>query len=129
MSGSAKPQTISAAMANDGYGYKYSADIKYKVDVTRRPKSQPVQEPVAETAKDRIAQTEKKDMIEPFGHTTRWEKTVAERGFAMAIVSLILYAASRGVEIFVRARTGTIGPTIMPPMIYKIDYRNYHKEA
>jgi hypothetical protein len=60
MSGSAKPQTISAAMANDGYDYKYSADIKCKVDVTLLPKNEPVREPVAETAKDRIAQTEKK---------------------------------------------------------------------
>jgi LysM repeat protein len=129
MSGSIKPPKISATMTNDGNDYKYSADIEYKVDVTLLPKNEPVREPVAETAKDRIAQTEKKDMIEPFGHTTRWEKTVAERGFAMAIVSLALYAVSRTAMIFVRARTGAMGTTIMPPMIYQIDYRDIPRET
>jgi hypothetical protein len=120
-SGTLKPPTISGSLEMGKRKYNYSADIEFKVDMIwhQRPKGGPelVTEPTLQ----------KEKLYEPPSHTTKWDRTVAEKGVVLAMVSLILYAAYRAAELV--AAKGIMRPTIMPPFIHKIDYRNVSKEA
>jgi len=123
MSGTLKPPTVSGTLELGGNRYKYSADIKFKVDVFwhQRPKGGP--EPVKVT--NPVQKVE--PLGNPTGHTSRWNQTVSEEGVVVAVVALVLYAAYRATELF--AVKGVLQPTTIPPFIYKIDHSNPSKEA
>jgi hypothetical protein len=121
MSGTLKPPTISGTLEMGRSRYKYSADIKLKVDVIwhKRPKGGP------ETVKEKAPQ--KKIAENLIAHTTKWDQTVAEKGVVTAVVSLVLYATYRAAELFALKRM--MRHTTIPPFIHKIDHRNVSKEA
>jgi hypothetical protein len=123
MSGTFKPPTINGDLEMGRRKYKYSADIKFKVDVVwhQRPKGGP--EPVEET----VPAKTRAPVKNPTAHTSKWDQTVTEKGVVVAVVVLVLYTATRAVEIF--AGKGMLRPIIMPPMMHKIDRRNFSKEA
>jgi hypothetical protein len=119
-SGSLKPQTVSGTLELGRRSYKYSADIEFKVDVIwhQRPQSRP------ETVKELAPQ---KEVYEnPTGHMSRWDRTVTEKGVVVAVVSLVLYAAYKAVELF--TTKGMARPIIMSPMIHEINRHNHSRE-
>jgi hypothetical protein len=115
MSGSLKPPTINGDLEMSRSRYRYSADIEFKVDVFwhQRPRGGP--EPVKENA------PEKQPTDIPLGHTSKWDQTVDEKGFVVAVVILFLYATYRATELL-----GTRGMQhiTIPPFIHEIDHRN-----
>jgi hypothetical protein len=115
--GTLESQTINGTLELGRSKFKYSADIWFKVDVFwhKRPKGGP--EPV------RVTQTEKKDVFEPTPHRSKWDQTVAQEGFVMALVTILLYGAYRAVEVWA---TKGMKPIIMPPFNHKIDRRYDH---
>jgi hypothetical protein len=122
-SGTLKPQTISGTLEMGRRKFKYSADIKFKVDVFwhKKPKGGPEPVKVPEPVK-------KVDPIKPANNTSKWDQTVTEKGVVVAVVSLFLYAAYRAAELF--TTKGMARPTIMSPMIHEIDRQNHsRKEA
>ena len=122
MSGTLKPPAVDGTLELGRRRYRYSAEIEFKVDVIwhQRPKGrpEPVKAPVKRNEPVFFDSTE---------HTSRWDQTVAQKGIVLAVVTFVLYTASRAVEIF--AAKGMVRPTIMPPLIHQIDHRNFTKDA
>jgi hypothetical protein len=123
MSGTLKPPTVSGTLELGGNRYKYSADIKFKVDVFwhQRPKGGP--EPVRETE----LKSENLVREKPTVHTSRWNQTVSEEGVVVAVAALFLYAAYRATDLF--AAKGMLQSTTIPPFIYKVEHSNPPKDA
>jgi hypothetical protein len=121
MSGTLKPPTVSGTLELGGNRYKYSADIKFKVDVFwhQRPKGGP--EPVRDAVPVKPAPLKQQTQ------SSRWNQTVSEEGVVVAVAALFLYAAYRATELF--AAKGMLQPTTIPPFIYKIDHSNPPKDA
>jgi hypothetical protein len=124
MSFSIEPPKINATMKNDGFDYKYSADIKYKVNVTKLPKNQPVQEPVTEYVKEKAPNPG--TAIESTVPNSDWEQLVAEKGPIMAIIlviaSSVYWIATKGMP--------TPNFATMPPFTHTIDpYNQYPPNA
>ncbi len=118
MSFSIEPPKINATMKNDGFDYKYSADIKYKVDVTKLPKNEPVQEPVAETAKERAPLRQEEYLQNPTGYID-WNKLALDTEKLITIVSFSI------MSFFVpqiRLSEACMGP-IMPGTYYNHSVR------
>jgi hypothetical protein len=121
MSGTLKPPTVSGTLELGGNRYKYSADIKFKVDVFwhQRPKGGP--KPVKDAVPVKPAPLKEQTQ------SSRWNQTVSEEGVVVAVVALVLYAAYRATELF--ATKGVLRPTTIPPFIYKNDHSYPPKEA
>lgn len=79
--------------------------------------------PVAEMVEGRAHQAQKKDFYRPTQYTTKWEQMVAEKGVALAVVTLTLYIAYRAAAL-IATRGKMLSPTTMPPIIHQIDYRH-----
>jgi hypothetical protein len=121
LSGSLKPPTINGTLELGRRKYKYSADIKFKVDVIwhQRPKSEP--EPVTETVKKKA--TVKKIADKPTVNTTKWDQTVAEKGVVVAVVFVAFTAVS--LLLYRIATRGGLQPApIMSPFTHTIDRHN-----
>ncbi len=122
MTGMIKPQTISGTFDLGRYRYRYTADVGFNVDVIwhQKPKGKPELVKATEPV-------QKVELVEkPTAHTTKWDQTVAQEGFVMALVTIMLYAANRAAEVW--AIKG-MKPLIMPPFKHKIDCHNYNRNA
>jgi hypothetical protein len=114
MSGTLKPPTINGDLEMVRRKYKYSADIKFKVDVIwhQRPKGGP------ETVKFPVKE---KELAENPTRTTNWKEVIDENDGIIATVTLIiigtaLWAYTRG--------TAWIGQTTsMTPFTHTIERR------
>lgn len=121
MSGTLAPPVINGELKTDRGRYRYSADIRFQVDVIwhQRPKGGP--EPITETVPQMSPQSEKKDPYEAASHASKWDRTLSEKGIVVAVVSLVLYSTYRAAELL--AGRGMMRPTTIPPFIHKIDHR------
>jgi hypothetical protein len=121
MSGSLKPPTIKGDLEMGRSRYGYSADIEYKVDVILHQRPRGGLEPVKETANEVNQVLEKQP-----ASSSKWDQTVYEKGFVVAVVSVFLFALYRATELF-----GTRGMQhiTIPPFIHEIDHRNVSREA
>jgi hypothetical protein len=122
MSGTLKPPTINGNLEMGRRKYKYSADIKFKVDVVWHQRPKGGAEPVEET----VPAKTRAPVKNPTAHMSKWDQTVTEKGVVVAVVSLVLYAAYRAGELF--TSKGIARPIIMPPMIHKVDRHNHSRE-
>lgn len=125
MSGTIAPPAIDGQVEADGREYKYSADIEFKVDVFLHPKKRPEPGPITETVKETAPYIEREYLYEPPAHKTKWEKMVNEDGFAVAVVTVLLYETYKFVQLFL-GKGMALSPTTMPPLIHEIDYRHPH---
>jgi hypothetical protein len=115
MSGILKPPAINGDLEMGRRKYKYSADIKFKVDVIwyKKPNGRP--DPVRATE----PQTAKKDFIEPIGRTSKWDQTVNEKGVVVAVV-LVLATAAASLAYRIATRGGLQPAPIMTPFTHTI---------
>jgi hypothetical protein len=113
-SGTLKPQTISGTLELGRRKFKYSADIKFKVDVFlhQRPKNEPEQvkvtEPVKKIAIDRP-------------NSIDWGQTIDENGGIIATVALILVGTA--LWFYTRGATMINQTTSLTPFTHTIDPR------